>query len=381
VEPVPLNNAFGRVLAEDIRADADLPAFTRSRMDGYAVRAVDTIGAKPDNPVILPIAGTVKIGCKPEFSVPPGMCAAIPTGGELPDGCDAVVMAEDCAAGMADNVPVFRQAAPGQYIVPRGMDAAHNTIVLEHGSLLRPQEIGALAALGYSSVNVRKRPKVAIISTGDELVSADHSVSAAQVRDINGPLLAAAVAQAGGEPMPPVIVRDGIEALSAALLHALDGCNTVLISGGSSVGTADLTALVMERFGRVCLHGVAMKPGKPAIVGDLRGKPVFGLPGHPVSAAFVFRLLVAPLLLAMIGQKPGWSGSIGAILGAGYESENGREEYVPVALTVEESGVKAYPAPGTSGTITSLTRADGYIRLGRYEIYVQAGTEVEVYLF
>lgn len=376
-EQVPLNDCAGRALAEDIISGEYVPAFDRSSVDGWAVRAENTFGCSETIPALLRSKGEVLMGAPAGLEIGEGDCAYVPTGGELPLGANAMVMleyAEDFGGGV---IAVQKPAAPGAHIIFKGDDVVPEALVLPAGHRLLPKDVGALAALGVYSVPVRKRPVVAILSTGDEIVPPETSpLKIGQMRDVNSPMLAAAVNAAGGQALQLGIVPDDPSALKTALLKALEYADMVLISGGSSVGAKDAAATVLGELGTVLFHGLALKPGKPTIAADVRGKPIIGLPGHPVAAYFIFRLLLRPLLSSMLGgeSENRW---VWGVCAAAIPSNHGREECVAVRL----EGESAVPIMSKSGLITTLSGADGFISVARDAEGVSAGERVRVYLF
>lgn len=381
VEDVSLVQSLGRVLADDAISAEDVPPFCRSSVDGYALRAQDTFGSSESLPALLQQIGEVAMGDTPAFSISAMQCAYVPTGGELPPGSDAMVMIEHCETMGGDTVCVSKPSAPAAYVIARGDDVRQGDTVLKRGLRVRPQDIGALAALGMTHVSVQKRVKVGIISTGNELVNVETPVRGAQVRDINTHAIAAGVAMAGGEPVCYGVVRDEEPLLKEAVERALQECDVTLISGGSSVGTADMTHRILSDFGEVLIHGVAVKPGKPTIVGETRGKPAFGLPGHPVSAYFIFRLFVVPLMRILTGECEPPKSMVPAALAFNYASNHGREEYVPVSLARGKDGYVAQAVYGKAGLITTLTQADGYVRIDRDCEGLKQGEAVQVEIF
>ena len=371
-ETVRLPHAYARVLAADVIAAGDVPAFDRSTMDGYAVCAVDTFGASGSTPSQLEIAGEVAMGKAAGFSLRRGQCARIPTGGMLPAGADAVVMVEqtDEAEGLC---LVYKSVFPGENVTRRGDDVACGTAVLRKGTRLLPQHVGVLAALGQRDVCVFRKPIVAVISTGDEIVRDEPA--AGQVQDVNSDLLCALLAEYGCEPFFGGVVRDERAAILDAVRRCLACSDAVLLSGGSSAGTRDLTVSVLQELGDVFFHGIAMKPGKPTIFGAADGKPVFGLPGHPLAAFFVFRLIVSQYLDALCAVSPEKPQRT-APLCVNVPSNHGREEYL--CVRINENG-EAVPLHTKSGIISVLSAADGFIRIPRDTEGVDKGTVVEVY--
>ena len=377
VETAQLSACAGRVLAEAVVSKEHVPDFSRSTVDGYAVHAEDTFGCSESIPALLKLKGEVLMGQPAGISLGAGECAYVPTGGEIPEGADAMVMleyAEDFGGG---QIGIQKPSAPGAHIIFRGDDVTPSKIVLPAGHRLLPKDVGALAALGAASVFVLKKPKVAILSTGDEIVPPETApLKAGQMRDVNSPMLAAAVAAAGGKPIEMGIVPDAPEALRTAIKEAVEHADMVLISGGSSVGAKDAAARVLSEMGELLFHGLALKPGKPTMAADIGGKPVLGLLGHPVAAYFIFHLLVRPLLCAMQGAELK-NLSITAACAEAIPSNHGREECVPVRL----EGKTAVPIMSKSGLITTLSGADGFIRIPRDAEGVSQGERVEVNLF
>lgn len=379
-ESIGTSQAIGRALACDVIAQENIPQFSRSSVDGYAVVAADTFGCGESIPAMLRMAGEVLIGQKPGMRVNCGECVYVPTGGEIPSGADAMVMVEyteDYGDGLRY---ISKPSAPGAHIVFKGDDVKIGKRVLEQGRVLRPQDIGVLAALGYPCVEVRKKPVVGILSTGDELVEIDNALRDSQVRDINTYTLCAGVTQAGGEPVSFGICRDEYDTLKTIVTNAIKRCDLLLVSGGSSVGNRDATHQVIGELGSVLLHGIAVKPGKPTIVGVVENKPVFGLPGHPVSAYFSFSQFVRPLIGVMLGARKEFPRIVQARLSANLPSNHGREEYVSVRLVTGENGYAAKPVYGNSGMITVLADADGYVRIERDCEGLMAGVQVDVLL-
>ncbi len=382
-EVLPAQAALGRILAAHATAPEPLPAFPRSTVDGYAVRAADTYGAGPSLPAYLTLAGEVPMGRAPEIRLGKAQAALVHTGGMLPEGADAVVMVEDTQAVRADEVEILRPMAVGQNVIPIGEDVQAGQIVLQAGQRVRPQEIGGMMALGIRQVTVAARPRVTILSTGDEVIPPDATPSPGQVRDVNSYTLAALVEASGGEPATQGILPDRYEALLAAAREAHADSDVVLITAGSSVSARDLTARVIGQLGPpgVVVHGVAIKPGKPTILAVCGNIPVVGLPGNPVSALVIARVFVVPLLRRVLGQtgtpaEP----SVRARLTANLASEAGREDYQPVRLT-GGPGRQAEPIYGRSNLIFTLSRADGLVRVPPEATGLPAGTEVDVLLF
>ena len=379
-EDVPLSEARGRVLFAPVKAPEFVPGFDRSTVDGYAVRSADTFGCSDSIPAILKLQGEVLMGEGASGVLEAGCCMAVPTGGAMPAGSDAAVMleyAEDYGDG---TVGICRSAAPGANLIFKGDDVHPGQTVLPAGRRIAPSDIGALAALGASRVSVCRKPAVGVISTGDELVAVEETPGNGQVRDVNSAMLAALIEEAGGGAVRFGILRDDEALLRETLDRALERCDMVLISGGSSVGMKDAACRVMEARGEVLFHGIAMKPGKPTILGRAAGKPVFGLPGHPVAAFFVSRLFVRPLLDRLQGRKTR-ARAVPAVLTEAVSANHGRAQYMGVFLS-ERDGVRfASPIRGKSGLITTLAGSDGYFCIPRDCEGAAAGETVQVYLY
>jgi len=363
-ESVQLSDACGRTLYEDILSEENVPDFNRSTVDGYAVFARDTFGSSDSIPSILPLMGEVKMG---EFACEPlkkCTCVAVPTGGDIPDGADAVVMLEYTENYGDGTIGVIKPVAPGDNMIFRGDDVSLGEKLLPAGHKITPHDIGALAALGVSTVNVCARPLFGIISTGDELIEFTEKPKKGQIRNVNSVLLEAVVKQSGGLTKSYGIIQDNEEALYNTVKAAISECQAVIISGGSSVGMKDATARVIEKQGRILFHGLAMKPGKPTILGLVNGKPVFGLPGHPVAAYFVTQLFIVPLIGLMMGRHEK-KFTVTATLCEAISSNHGRAEYVGVKLERKGEALEALPIHGKSGLISILTGSDGYICIPR----------------
>jgi molybdopterin molybdotransferase len=382
-ETIPTADALDRVLAEPLSALSSLPTFPRSTMDGYAVRAADTFGASESLPAYLTVVGEVPMGRAPEFAVGPTQTAVVYTGGMLPPGADAVVMVERTQKLDAANIEVLRAVAPGENVINIGEDVKEGEALLGPGHALRPQDLGGLMALGITQVTVAARPRVAIVSTGDEVVPPDQVPGPGQVRDVNTSTVAGLVMRAGGVPLPRGIVQDRFEDLLAAAQVGLDSADALVISAGSSVSTRDLTAGVVNRLGRpgVLVHGVSVKPGKPTILGVCGGKPVFGLPGNPVSAMVVAGLFLVPVLRQLQGASPSGYNRVTARLTHNIASVPGREDYVQVRLVERDGQLWADPVFGKSNLIYTLVKADGMLRVPLDSNGLHEGESVQVELF
>jgi molybdopterin molybdotransferase len=373
--------ALGRVIKDPVLAHEPLPAFARSTVDGYALRAADTYGATEALPAYLPLAGEVPMGAAPAFALPPGTAASIHTGGMLPQGADAVLMMEYTQESRPGELEVLRAVGAGENILKVGEDVAVGQEVLPAGARLRPAEIGGLMALGLTEVEVVRQPRVGIISSGDEVVPPNQAAQPGQVRDINSYSLSALVTQAGAEPVRYGIVGDQAAALEAALQSALAECDLVVVTAGSSASTRDLTAAIVNRMGQpgVLVHGVNVKPGKPTILAVCDGKAVIGLPGNPVSALVIARIFLIPVIEKLSGLTVGGARrSAQARLTVNLASQAGREDYIPVRLISTADGLAADPIFYKSNLIFMLARADGLVRIPADATGLGAGMIVEV---
>ena len=367
-ECVSLCQAPGRSLAEDFIAPHDLPGFTRSSMDGFAVRAKDTFGAGEGQPAYLELCGQVAMGQKPDFSLSPGRCARIGTGGMLPDGADAVVMVEHTRMLDETTVEITKPAAPGGNTLGPTDDAEKGRVLLKAGQVIRPQDAGLLAALGKGSVQVVRKPKVGIISTGDEVVPLEAVPGPGQVRDVNTHTLSAQVAQAGGEPIPLGLAPDQAEALKSMVAKSKESCDLTLLSGGSSVGVRDFTVEVFNSFpgAELLVHGVAVSPGKPFIWVKAGNAHLLGLPGQVASCMVAFHLFAEPIMERMLGRTAEpfrLFTEARAKLTRPAPSANGREEYIRVRVSRNGDGLTAEPVFGKSGLLTTLIRGNGLLRI------------------
>lgn len=379
VEVVALDAVLHRVPAGAVPAAAALPGFARSTVDGFAVRAADTYGASEGLPAYLDLAGAVRMGRAPDVAVPAGGCVAMPTGGVLPAGADAVVMVEYTAETMPGTVEVTRPVAPGAGIVRADEDVAAGAELVRGGRPLRAPDLGLLAAAGVVEVAVHARPRVLILSTGDEVVPpSTRELAPGQVRDATASALAGLVRDAGGEPLIAGIVTDDAGALTAALKEALRDADLVVVSAGSSVGARDETAGAVAALGQIWCHGIALRPGKPTLLAECDGVPVLGLPGNPLSALVVFRLVGVPLVWRLAGcERPPPEASTRARLSRDLPSLTGRVDVVQVTVA---DGV-ATPVFGPSALLSVLTRADGCLVVPEPATGLDAGTEVHVELY
>ena len=382
-ERVALLDALDRVTAEDLRSPVDLPAFARSTMDGFAVRAADTYGASEGLPAYLALCGEVPMGRPAALEVRLGEAARVHTGGMLPPGADAVVMVEHTQQLDERTIEVVRPVAAGENVIPVGEDVRAGDALFPRGHRLRPQDLGGLSGVGIASVEVAARPRVAILASGDEVVPPERPVAPGQIRDINSYTIASQARRAGAEPILCGIAPDNAARLRAMANAALDRADALIISAGSSVSTRDMTAQVIGELGApgVLVHGVAIHPGKPTILALVGAKPVFGLPGNPVSTMIAFDLFVAPALRRLLGCGAAAGGSVEARLARNVASRPGREDFVPVRLEDRAGALWAEPVFGKSNLIYTMAHADGllHVPLDRSGLY--AGDMVTVRLF
>lgn len=385
-EDIPLGEALNRVLSKEIIAPEDLPEFSRTTMDGYAVRAKDTFGATESLPALLEIAGEVIMGQAPTGRVTPGKAIRISTGGMMPDGADAVVMIEYCRRLDDRTIEVSRTVSPLENVIGPGDDLKKGTVIFERGYILRPQDLGLLAGLGIGKVTAYKKPRVGIISTGDEIVPIDQRPEPGQVRDINSYTLSAFCAQAGTLPVNLGLCKDSFPELREMVARGLEAADTLWISGGSSVGARDITVKVIESFDGMELlaHGISISPGKPTIIARIGSKAVFGLPGHVASAMVVAEIFLNPFLARLSGDARAFEDNhfyVQAELGRNVESASGRDDYIRVKLDKREGRYVAEPVFGKSGLISTLVEAHGLVKIGRNTEGLYQGQVVNVLLF
>jgi putative molybdopterin biosynthesis protein len=384
-EAVSLADARTRVLAHDVVAAFDAPPFDRANVDGFALRAADTVGASDGNPKIFTLnSEVIACGHAPMLTVGPGTCITIATGGVIPRGADAVVMIEqtELIESNPSRIELRRAAAPGQLISYAGSDIARGETLLRRGARIGSREIGMLAASGLARIEVVRRPKVAVLSTGDELVEPGNPLKPAAVYDSNSATIAAAVSEAGGEPITSGVLPDDAAILEKTVREALAVSDMVVLSGGTSKGAGDLSHRVVSRLGKpgILVHGVALKPGKPlclAVVGD---KPVVVLPGFPTSAIFTFHAFVAPVIRARAGLPPEATQTVSARVPVRVASELGRKEFVLVSLVKGDQGMIAFPTGKGSGAVTSFSQADGFLEIDALASSLDAGSDVQVTL-
>ena len=383
VEEIPLLEAYNRVLAEDVTATLDVPPFNRSTVDGYAVKAEDTFGAEENNPISLKICGTVNVGQQPKIRVTQGAAAEIATGAPIPGGADAVVMVEQTVR-KGDEVHVFDAVAKDENVMKAGADIRKGEAVLRAGQSLGSRKIGVLAALGTAKVKVYTVPRVAVLSTGAEIVEPSVKLPYGKIYDINAYTLSAAVLESGGKPRYLGVFPDDTAELQKALKRALASADMVITSGGVSVGPKDIMPQTLNSLGKpgVIVCGIAVKPGKPTTIALINGKPVFSLPGNPTSSLLVFHLLARPVISFMAGRKAEKEPIVKALATTRMFSARGRRTFVTVKLKRDKSDrLVVEPVPtGLSGAITTLARAEGFIEIPENQQFVDAGEEVTVYL-
>jgi molybdopterin molybdotransferase len=379
-EKINILQSVGRVCFEDIKAECNVPEFKRSTVDGFAVSSRDVFGASEGMPSMLELKGEVFMGQVPPRDISLGECLYVPTGGMLPDFADSVVMVEYSDKLDENTILLYSPVAMGDNVIQVGEDINTQDIIIKKGDKLRPYEIGVLASLGISEVAVYKRPKVAIISTGDEVVPSDESPSLGEVRDINTYLLASLLLEDGIEPISYGIIKDDYDLLKSTVEMAFEECDLVLISGGSSVGKKDQTLKVIASYGdgEVLVHGIAVKPGKPTIIGKHKEKIIFGLPGHPLACSIIYKILVKRYINNLMCHDEKLYGT-SATMSINYHKAKGREEYLPVALEEIDNKFIAKPVFGKSGLISVFSEAWGYIKIDKNIEGLKEGQLVEVY--
>lgn len=383
-ETIPVELAAGRILAGDIHAPHPLPEFRRATVDGFALTARSTFSASDGLPVYLNLVGEILMGASPEFSISSDQCASIHTGGMLPAGADAVVMSEYTEMAGPDKVEIFRPVSKGENTLDIGEDVIQGELVIPAGKRLRAAEIGGLTALGFTFVRVVKRPRVAILSSGNEVIPPGAHTDPGQVRDINSYSLSVLAEQVGAVAVRYGISPDDEQALFTRAAEALAACDLLVITAGSSASSRDITVDVLDALGEpgVLVHGVQLRPGKPTILGLADGKPVIGLPGNPVSALVAARLFVLPVIERLAGvQSSQLKPTIKAILTINVSSQAGREDWIPVKVIddPEEKVFLAEPVFGRSNLIFTLVRADGLICIPLAANGLEAGQTVDIF--
>lgn len=377
-------DAAGKVLAEDVKAEENVPGFAKSTVDGYAVKAKDTQGVTDSIPVFLQVIETVEMGSVPKKSIKPGQAAYVPTGGMLPEGADAMVMVEFCEKFDENSIAVYDSVSTGRNVIAEGEDISGGQIVMKKGSPIRPQEVGVLASAGVREVSVAKPWKITVISTGDELISTDEKLSRGKTRDINTYSVMASAIKHGFEIVDTHVLRDDRQLLLETVRSAAKNSDVVVVSGGSSQGEKDHTADVLDEIsgGGVFTHGIALKPGKPTILAydDKTDTVLAGLPGHPAAALLVFELLIVWLYRKLTCQEE--PKTTIARITENVAAAGGRATCLLVSLDEKKDGLyMAEPILGKSGLMTTLTRADGYTMIGVNDEGLKEGQLVEVVLF
>jgi len=386
-EVINIKNALHRILSKEIVAPANLPGFNRSTMDGYAIRAEDSFGATDSLPSYLKIIGEIKMGDRPNFKINPGEAVKISTGGMLPEGANAVMMVEYTEQIDDTTIEARRSISPWENVVRENEDLKTGEIILRKGHRLHPQDIGVLAGIGKINIKIYKKPKIAIISTGNEIIPAEGKPRIGQIRDINSYTLGACIKEAGGIPVYRGIIKDEVILLEQEIKKTIkeDKVEAVIISGGSSVGVRDVTLEVLNRLGKpgVLIHGVSVKPGKPTILTIADNRPIFGLPGHPVSAMIIFDLFLRPLISWLQGGQYNYNSAkeTEAELTCNMVSDSGREDYIRVFVYEKDKKFYAEPILGKSGLISTMVRASGLIKIGLNIEGLEKGSKVMVKLF
>ena len=383
VEEVPVSEALNRVLAEDVYGNIDIPHFRRSMVDGYAVRAKDTMGAGESIPVFLKVLDEIGMGMEATCTITPGTCAYVPTGGMLPEGADSCVMVEYCESFDEKEIAVYQAVSVGRHIVDIGEDSKAGSLLIKRGTALRPQEIGALAAEGIDKVKVYAKLTLSIISTGDELVCEGENLKKGQIFDINTNAIAALAKKHGFVVNQTKTVKDDYEQIKAAVLFGKEKSDIVVVSGGSSKGKKDMTAQIIDELGNpgVFTHGLALKPGKPTILGmDKESNTLLvGLPGHPVAAMAVFEMTLVWIKKVLQQEKEDYT--VPAMLRGNVPGAPGRKTILFVEMVCTEEGYEAVPIFGKSGLVSTMTRADGYTVIELNQEGYKSGERVFVHLF
>jgi len=378
-EIIDLEKSLNRVLAEKIISPENLPAFNRSTVDGYAVRAEDTFGSSESMPAYLDFAGEIEMGYEPDIEIKPGECCWIPTGGMLPEGGNSAVMVEYTEKLGEDTILIYRPVGPWENVMQRGEDVTEGKMLFSKGKLLRPQDIGLLASLGIAKVRVYKPYKLGILSTGDEIIPVNKRPTIGQVRDINSYSLAAAVQSCGNAPITYPIIKDELDTLKSAVETAIQENDVVIVSGGSSVGVMDVTLDTLLSFNdsEMLFHGIAVKPGKPTMAVRIGSKLVIGLPGHPVSALMMFNIVCRPAMGVNTRLE------VDARLPVNIASQAGRDDFIPVELINEDNDNQwtARPLLGKSGLMSILSRANAYIHISYEKQGLKKDEIVKAYVF
>jgi molybdenum cofactor synthesis domain-containing protein len=380
VESVPLWECYGRTLAEDVYSRVDVPGFDRASMDGYAVKAADTWGADEESPKALKLIGSIHAGDRPSLNVEAGTAIEIATGAVMPSGANAVVMVENTDSD-GSFVYVRKPVTPGENVMHTGSDVMMGELVLREGTALTSREVSVLAAVGLDHVSVYRKPVVAIMSTGNELAPPGTRLEPGQIYDVNAYAVGAGVEECGGVPLYLGIVRDTPDEFRRAVLDATKKADVILTSGSTSAGSSDMMFSTVGTAGRILVHGIKIKPGKPTIIGEVGGKPFIGLPGYPSSALTIFSEVAAPMIRYMSGRRGREIKEVPARMALRVTSEGGREVLLPVGLLKAKEGLYAYPVEKGSGAVSSLLDADGYVEIGEEMRVIEEGEHVRVRLF
>lgn len=382
-EEVFILKSQDRILSENIYATEDIPAFGRSVVDGYAVLAKDLFGASDSAPVFLEVAGKVEMGKSTDLEIKSGYAIYVPTGGMLPKNADSVVMIEYVELLDETTIAVYNTLAPGNNTMQKGEDIKKESIVLEKGSKIRAQDVGVLAALGITNIKVKKKPRITIFSTGDEIISPDKKPNMGEIRDINSYVVSAMAEKTGAVVVEQAIIKDNYDVLKMKTKEAMKNSDLVILSGGSSVGEKDFTSIVIKEMGNpgVITHGLAIKPGKPTIIGVVNGTIFIGLPGQPASAYIVFLALVKPIIELLLEKKDVKEIPIKAIIDSNVHATPGRKNYQMVDLYENNNILYAKPIHGKSGTITLLSNSKGYTVIETELEGLVKGSLIDVYLF
>lgn len=384
-EIVDIKECFGRILDTDICSNEDIPAFNRSTVDGYAVVSSNTFGASETSPALLKLSGSIKMGEKPKIPLNEGCTFYIPTGAQLPENADSVVMIEYTEDFKDGFIQIEKPSSPGNNVIYKADDVKKGETVFKTNHKLRTQDIGVLAALGHNPVRVKRKINVGILSTGNEIVEIEKMTLNAQIRDVNSYLIYSGLVDYGANPKIYGIVPDDFEIMKKAVSRMISENDVILISGGSSVGVKDetLKAIEAQENGKILVHGISVKPGKPTIIARAGNKPVIGLPGHPASCFFIFKTFVINILDNINGITNTFltKKTVKASLILNIPSNHGREEYIPVKLKPENKEIKAEPVFSKSGLIRLLSASDGFIIIDKGCEGLPKGTEVIVYIF
>jgi len=382
IEEVEIYESLGRITAADIFSPCNLPEFNRSTVDGYALKASDTFGASDSLPVFLELAGKVEMGQGTDLAIAPGKAVYVPTGGMIPPGADGVVMLEYVEEMDDTTIAVHRPTAPGENMIVIGEDMKEGDLILKRGRKIKPQDIGALAGVGITKVLVFEKPRVAVVSTGDEIVEPAKDIPFGKVRDINTYAIAGLAAELGADITDKSVVRDDFQVLKEKISSFLNHNHIIIISGGSSVGNKDATARVIDSLGEpgTFVHGVAVKPGKPTIIGRSGNTALFGLPGHPVSAIIVFKIFVEYLINKLYHRDDQESITITATADANINSAPGKETYQMIVLEGKDGDYRAKPVHGKSGAISLMTKSQGFVKIEHNKEGIKKGEKVQVYL-